>query len=160
NGTRRSAFALGALFGLVAAENRVAALALLVTLTARAVASARWPTRATLSAAATGAALVWTFFVVPLFVRPYSARAALSLGVDLKAGFLSLLAGAVSRGGALEAWTVEMGPIALGLGLAGLSWGVFRPKLRPDGVPLALLVAAGSVAPFAAASPLASDPFV
>jgi hypothetical protein len=160
DGTRRSAFALGALFGLLAAENRVAALVVLVTLGVRATVTARWPTRRTLLAGVAGAAMVWTFFVVPLFVRPYSSRAVLSLGVDLKTGFGSLFAGMASQRGALEAWAVEMGPIALGLGLGGLAWSLFRKRLRPDGAPLAVLVAASGVAPFAAASPLASNPFV
>ncbi len=157
DGTVRSAFALGALFGVVAAENRVAAFALLVALALRAVVAPRAPVRATLSASAAGAALVWAFFAVPFLLRPYSVRAALDLGADPSRDLGALFAGTISQRGALEAWAVEMGPIALGLGLAGLAWGVFRKKLRTDGAPLAWLAAAGSIAPVSVASPLAPD---
>ena len=158
DGTARSAFALGALFGLTAAESRVTACALLVALAARAVVSTEAPTRRTLAAALAGAATVWSFFVVPLFVRPYSVRASLSLGVDLTTRLGSLAGSPVPRSGALAAWAVDMGPIALGLGLAGLAWGLFRTRLRADTTPLALLVAASSIVPVGGASPLAADP--
>jgi len=158
DGTRRSAFALGTLFGLVAAENRVAALALLVALGARAAVAARLPARRTLAAAVVGTAVVWAFFAVPLFVRPLASRASLSLGVDPTSPFGALFQGTTSQRGALETWAVEMGPIALGLGLAGLSWGVFRKKLRADSVPLAAFVLVSAAAPVEAASPLTAHP--
>jgi hypothetical protein len=159
DGSSRSAFALGALFGLTAAESRVTACLLLIALAVRAVLSPLVPTRRTLAASFAGAATVWAFFVIPLFVRPYSVRASLSLGVDLSTRLGSLAEGAVTpRSGALASWAVEMGPIALGLGLTGLAWGLFRKKLRADVAPLALLVVMSSIAPVGGASPLTADP--
>jgi hypothetical protein len=158
-GTLRAALALGALFGLTCAESRVTACALLLALVARAAASVRAPSRSELVAWWSAAAVVWTFFVIPLFVRPYSVRATLSLGVDLSTRLGPLLGASTLRTGALAAWAVDMGPIALGLGLAGLAWGLTRRRLRVDTAPLAAFVAASAVLPMGGATPLAVDPF-
>jgi hypothetical protein len=50
-----------------------------------------------------------------------------------------------------------MGPIALGLGLAGLAWGLWKNRLRVDVAPLAVLVALSAVLPGGGATPLVSD---
>ncbi|HEX3594294.1 MAG TPA: hypothetical protein VHU80_04305 [Polyangiaceae bacterium] len=158
DGTVRSAFVLGALFGLTAAESRMTACALLFALAVRAVLTPQVPTRRTLAASFAGAAVVWTFFAIPFFVRPYSLRSSLSLGVDLSTRVGALAGVAAPRSGALAAWAVDMGPIALGLGLGGLAWGLFRKRLRADVAPLALLVGASAVAPIGGVSPLSADP--
>jgi hypothetical protein len=153
----RSLFLLGALLGLTFAESRVAGVGLLLALAARTASSMQLPARRSLLTWSLGAVAVWAFFAIPLFVRPYSARASLSLGVDLSTRLGPLLGATSPRTGALAAWAVDMGPIALGLGLAGLAWGLWKNRLRVDVAPLAVLVALSAVLPGGGATPLVSD---
>src|SRR5262249_50862143 len=134
------------------------ACGVLVALAVRAGMSLKLPSRRSALTWFAGAALVWSFFAIPLFVRPFSARASLSLGVDLSTRLGPLLGATSPRTGAVAAWAVDMGPIALGLGLAGLAWGLFRKRLRVDVAPLVTLVALSAFLPNGGATPLVSDP--
>jgi hypothetical protein len=153
----RAGFLLGALLGMTFAESRIAGLALLVALGARAVVSLQLPSRRSFFDWTLGAVAAWVFFAIPLFVRPYSARASLTLGVELSLRLGPLLGATSPRSGALAAWAVDMGPIALGLGLAGLAWGLSKKRLRLDVAPLAVLVALSAFLPGGGATPLVSD---
>jgi hypothetical protein len=154
----RAAFALGALFGLALSESRVTASAVLVALVARAFVVGRLPSRGAALASVFGAALVWVFCVVPLFLRPYSVRASLSLGTDLSTHIGPLLDKLSPRAGVLSAWAVDMGPIALGLGLGGLAWGLLRRRVRAETAPLAALVGVGVLVPASGPGLLTADP--
>ncbi len=149
---------MGAVLGLTTSESRVAGCAVLIALFARCIAGRRLPARRDVVATVLGALLVWGFCLIPLLVRPMSLRASLSLGVNLSTR-LGPMIGAAARGeGPLGTWTIEMGPIALGLGLAGGAWGLLRPGLRRDTAPLAALVLSAALLPATGPSPLAADP--
>jgi hypothetical protein len=155
----RAALVLGALLGLTLAESRVTAAVIGAALVARAIASGLLPTARSLAAFVAGGALLWGFCLVPLFVRPFSSHASMTLGVDLSTRLATSVGSSVSRLGPLATWAGEMGPVALGLGLAGLGWGLFRPGLRASAAALVVLVAAAAALPVRGPSALAADPF-
>lgn len=154
----RVAFGLGMLVGLTLAENRCAALAVVLSLSIRTVAAAEVPSRKALGAFFTGAVLVAGFCVAPLFLRPLAEHTWMSLGIDLSPRASLTTDVVLSSGGPLLAWASEMGPLALGLGALGLGWGFFRRPLRADSASLAVPLLAAAIFASRGPSLLAADP--
>jgi hypothetical protein len=145
--------------GLVLAENRIAGLGVVAAFAVRAAMCGEVPRQKILGAGLLGALAMATFCALPLFVRPFAEHSWLSLGVDLWPRG-SLRAGSiVASGGPLSAWAVELGPLAFGLGAAGLVGALVRSALRPDAVALALPVVGAALFGTHGRSVLASDPF-
>jgi hypothetical protein len=154
----RAAFGLGMLLGLTLAENRVAALGVVVSLGLRAAISKEIPGRKVLAVGLLGTLLVAAFCVLPLLLRPLAEHSWMNLGIDLSPRASLNTDVVLGSGGPLAAWASEMGPFALGLGAVGLVWGLFRRALRADSVALALLVLAAALLATRRPSVLAADP--
>lgn len=163
NGVRqsdaRTSFGLGLVVGLVLAENRIAALVVVLGLVLRAAISGDVPKPRALAPSVVGALTMAAFCALPLFVRPLAEHSWLSLGVDLSPRASLQTHVVLASSGPLSAWASELGPLALGLGAAGLAWGLARRVLRADSVALALPVLAAALLATHGRSVLASDPF-
>ncbi|HEX4475770.1 MAG TPA: hypothetical protein VH142_11875 [Polyangiaceae bacterium] len=150
NGTR--SFAMGALFGLCAAESRLTAAVVALSLVARAIVERRSaadlrdaePRREVLAAAA-GALTTWGFFMIPALLRPLGAHGSNDLGMSLFDASAPLARNAVNAAPVLDAWAGEVGPFALALVALGVVRIVMKRPVRDAFAPLAVFVAAAAL---------------
>jgi hypothetical protein len=155
----RVSLGLGLVLGLVLAENRIAALAVVASLGIRAAISGEMPKRRALVLSTVAALVVATFCAVPLLIRPFAEHSWLSLGLDLSPRASLQASATLSPRGPIGAWASDLGPLALGLGVAGLAWGLARKALRADSAALALPILGAALFAAQGRSVLASEPF-
>jgi hypothetical protein len=166
----RAALGIGTLLGTLVSESRTTAAVVAAALsvgillrrgrTASGVPDPRSgsiPGRA-LAVGAVAAVLFAGFFALPVLLRRFSGHGWVGVGIDLSMtpGGLESLRG--SRSGPLALWSSELGPLALGLGLGGLAWGLGRARLRPFVAPWVALLVADAFLPLRAATATAADP--
>lgn len=154
----RSALVSGMLFGLVLAERRLAGGLLAALLALDVWLSARAPSRRLALAWTAGALVVWGFFLAPLLVRPMAEHAWIHLGTALSTRS-SLAADLVdSYRNPVASWAIDLGPLALSLGLGGLVSGLIFRATRPAVLPLAAWIAIALAVPHETPTALSGDP--
>lgn len=153
----RAALVSGMLFGCVLAERRLAAGLLLLFLCADTFLSGSIPSRKTVLAWVTGAGAVWGFFLIPLLVRPMAEHAWIHLGAALSSRSSLLPQPLLDYKNPLSSWAIELGPLALALGLAGLISGSVSRGTRRVIVPMAGWIALSLVIPHPSPSALSED---
>lgn len=154
----KAALISGMLFGLVLAERRLAAGLLFSFLCADALLSGAIPPRRTVLAWVTGAGAMWGFFLVPLLVRPMAEHAWIHLGTALSSRSSLVPQPLLDYRDPLASWAIELGPLALALGLAGLVSGIIAGSTRRVVVPLAGWIVLSLAIPHPSPSALAEDP--
>lgn len=153
----KAALVSGMLFGLVLAERQLAAGLLLLFLCVDRLLSGAVPSRKAVLAWATGAGSTWGFFLIPLLVRPMAEHAWIHLGAALSSRSSLLPQPLLDYRNPLASWAIELGPLALALGLAGLVSGVLSRNTRRAIVPLAGWIILPLVIPHPSPSALAED---
>jgi hypothetical protein len=155
----RGALAVGLLFGALAAESGVVALALAAGVGV-ALLVARAPVRrrqVLYSLAGAGASSL--FVLAPLYVRPVAASPFLDLGRSLAAMGPAPLEAPGRSLGALGALRDEVGRAALAIAVAGGVVGLARARLRAATVPLVLVTSLDLALSFREGSILSGDEF-
>jgi hypothetical protein len=136
----RGALTVGLLFGALAAESGVVALALAAGLGVALAVLRKSVRRREALLALAGAGASALFVLAPLYVRPFAAGPFLDLGRSLAAmGPVPFEAPGRSFGGA-GALRDEVGKIALAVAVAGGAVGLVRERLRAAVVPLVVVV--------------------
>jgi hypothetical protein len=154
----RSAFVVGVLAALTAAESHAALLSLLVALGAHSIARQKAPDTRALAGGLAGAAGVALLVTLGLAVRARSPHSFVDLGFGLGQSSLSTLDPATLRATAFSAWLTDVGPVALGLSISGAVVGLFASSTRPLVLPLLALAAIDLGFPTHPVGTLAPDP--
>jgi hypothetical protein len=144
----RGALGVGLLFGALAAESGVVALALAAGV-GLALAVARAPVgRREVAWALAGAGASALFVLAPLYVRPVAGRPFLDLGRSLAAIGPGSFEAPLRPFGGAGALRDEVGLVAVALGAAGAVVGLVRARLRVAVVPLVVVTSLDLLASF------------
>jgi hypothetical protein len=156
---RRRWLASGALAGIAAAESHAAGLLVLAALCTTWIVRLRLPSRADLLSfcAAFGVMIAW--LLSPLILRVDPDHAFLQLDVVWLGSSLTGAPRPSPRADLVTAWLSETGPVVLGLGAAGLLWGLLQRRTRPWAAAWLAFVA-GDALFGGSSSPASPDPFV
>jgi hypothetical protein len=157
-GDARVWLGFGALIATTAIESHAAGAALAVALAAQVLALGELPARRSVVLLCAGAAIVATFLLLPMLLRPLSGRAWVDLGYGLSASDVIGADSAAERPGALGAWLREVGVVSVGLAAAGGAWSMLRGRTRWIAAPLCALVVADLAFPAARTGLVAADP--
>lgn len=159
-GDLRIWFGFGGLVALTAAESHVAGTAVAVALVVQAVAVGAIPPRRALLGLCAGFALVALVWVLPMLMRPLSARAGVQLGFDFTGQSVSGLDSEAVKQGALAAWLSDVGVVSLVIAAFGAAVGILRQSTRWLVAPMLTLIAADALLPAVDGSVLAPDPLM
>lgn len=131
-----------------------------VALVVQAVAVGAIPPRRALLGLCAGFALVALVWVLPMLMRPLSARAGVQLGFDFTGQSVSGLDSEAVKQGALAAWLSDVGVVSLVIAAFGAAVGILRQSTRWLVAPMLTLIAADALLPAVDGSVLAPDPLM
>ena len=154
----RSAFVVGALAALTAAESHAALLSLAVALAVCSIARRRVPEPRALVGGLAGAAAVALLVAGGLALRAGSPHSFLDLGFGIGQSSLATLDPSTLRASAFSAWLSDVGPVALALSVGGAVLGVVARPTRPFVLPLLALALIDLGFPAHPVGTLAPDP--